>query len=105
MNGVSPLTAYKRFLDDIFMVWIGSHQQLHRFHREINTINPSIKFTIKHTKKLSDVHPDPCPCPAQDSIPFLDQISIGRKLIDASICSLAPVILLTVQTTSRTASH
>ena len=78
---MSPLTAYKRFLDDIFMV----------------------KITIEHTKKLSDVHLDPSSCPAQDSIPFLDQISIGRKLIDASICSLAPVILLTVQTTSPTA--
>ena len=54
------------------MVWIGSQNQLHSIYRDINTINPSIKFTIEHTKKLDNLDSDNCPCPAQDSIPFLD---------------------------------
>ena len=51
VNGVSPLVFYKRFLDDILMIWLGSHKDLHCFFKEINTINSSIKFTIEHTKK------------------------------------------------------
>ena len=72
VNGVSPLVFYKRFLDDILMIWLGSHKELHCFFKDINTINSSIKFTIEHTKKQCDPDPDSCPCPAQDSIPFLD---------------------------------
>ena len=86
VNGVSPLIAYKRFLDDIFMVWIGSHNQLHSFYRDINTINPSIKFTIEHTKKLSDPDQESCPCPAQDSIPFLDtSLSVRNGKINSDL--------------------
>ncbi len=54
------------------MVWLGTHSELHSFHRDINTINSSIKFTMEHTKKLSDLDQNSCPCHAQDSIPFLD---------------------------------
>ena len=67
VNGVSPLVFYKRFLDDILMIWLGSHQQLHSFHQDINCINPSIKFSIENTKKLSD--PDPAPAPPRTPSP------------------------------------
>ena len=69
MNGVSPLVCYKRFLDDNFMVWLGSQSELHSFHRNINTINPSIKFTMEHTKEQNNL--DRYPCHTQVSIPFL----------------------------------
>ena len=54
VNGVSPLVFFKRYLDDILMVWLGTHSELYSFFSDINTINPSIKFTIEHTKRLSD---------------------------------------------------
>ena len=33
LNGVSPLVFYKRFLDDILVIWLGSHHQLHCFFK------------------------------------------------------------------------
>ena len=86
VNGVSPLVFYKRFLDDILMIWLGSHQQLHSFHQDINCINPSIKFSIEHTKKLSDPDPNSCSCPTQDSIPFLDtSLSVRAGKINSDL--------------------
>ena len=85
-DNVSPLVFYKRFLDDILMIWLGSHEQLHCFFKEINTINSSIKFTIEHTKKESDLDPDSCPCPAQLSIPFLDtSLSVRNGRISSDL--------------------
>ena len=57
VNGVSPMVCYKRFLDDIFMVWLGTHAQLHSFHRDINKIKSSIKFTMEHSKTSNDNDP------------------------------------------------
>ena len=86
VNGVSPLVCYKRFLDDIFMVWLGTHAQLHSFHRDINKIKSSIKFTMEHTKKPSDNDPDSCPCPTQDNIPFLDtSLSVRAGSINSDL--------------------
>ena len=68
------------------MIWLGTHEQLHGFFKEINNINDSIKFTIEHTKKQSDPDPDSCPCPAQDSIPFLDtSLSVRNGLISSDL--------------------
>ena len=44
-----PIDFFKRFLDDIFMVYTGSIKSLHMFLSELNNIHPSIKFTMSHT--------------------------------------------------------
>ena len=75
----------KRFLDDIFKVFIGSVQDLHRIFNEINTIHPSIKFTMSHTSLFSSNASSQCECPYQESIPFLDtlcKISEGNIILD-----------------------
>ena len=37
-----PIRLYKRFLDDIFLVWKGSVPELQTFLEEINNLHPSI---------------------------------------------------------------
>ena len=54
INMTNPLSFFKRFLDDILMLWTDSYENLHKFLKEINTIHPSIKFTMEHTKKIAD---------------------------------------------------
>ncbi|XP_053380089.1 uncharacterized protein LOC128548727 [Mercenaria mercenaria] len=59
-------TLWLRFLDDIFMVWDHSLEELELFIRELNSFHPDIKFT--HTI-------------SQDSLSFLDvNISKGKNL-------------------------
>lgn len=48
---------WKRFLDDCFIFWTKSKDDLNKFHSEINKLNESIKFTME-----SDEH----------QLPFLD---------------------------------
>ena len=43
------LELFKRFLDDLFFIFIGNTKSLHKILEEINLIHPSIKFTMKHT--------------------------------------------------------
>lgn len=38
---------YLRYIDDIFMIWTGTTQELKRFTDEINQVHPSIKFTTE----------------------------------------------------------
>ena len=45
----NPLKFFKRFLDDIFIVFKGDNKKLHEFHREINKIHNNIKFSMEHT--------------------------------------------------------
>ena len=59
----------KRFLDDILMFWRGSIKKLHQFLQEINSLHPSIKFTMSHTKPPGC---EECDCPEALSVPFLD---------------------------------
>ena len=54
---------WKRFIDDIFLLWVGSEEELERFLEFLNEIHPTIKFT--HS------------C-SNDQISFLD-ISISLK--------------------------
>ena len=68
-EGIHPIRIWKRFLDDIFIIWTGSIEKLHSFLKELNTIHPSIKFTMSHTKPEDNQE---CDCPPQPSIPFLD---------------------------------
>ena len=71
-GGVYPLMLYKRFLDDILMIFTGSTAQLHEFLADINQIHPSIKFTLQHTKPDLPDTSESCDCAPADSIPFLD---------------------------------
>ena len=64
------IKMFKRFLDDIFMRFRGSYQQLHLFFDAINKIHPNIKFTISHTTHNNEKC-DFCESKG-DSIPFLD---------------------------------
>ena len=69
-NNINPLKLFKRFLDDLFMIFLGSTFKLHKFLEEINNIHPSIQFTMNHTSLNSEL--ERCECEAQESIPFLD---------------------------------
>ena len=44
-----PIRLFKRFLDDIFIVWKGSFEDLQTFLQEINSLHPTIKFTAEFT--------------------------------------------------------
>ena len=49
----SPLkpTYYRRFIDDIFMIWPHSERELDEFIRHMNEANDSIKFTHEYSQK------------------------------------------------------
>ena len=75
----------KRFLDDIFKVFIGPVQDLHRIFDEINKIHPSFKFIMSHTSYISPNASSQCVCPCEESISFLDtfcKISEGQIILD-----------------------
>ena len=42
---------YSRFLDDIFLIWCGSREELYEYQEYLNNLMPGIKVTlcIKHT--------------------------------------------------------
>jgi hypothetical protein len=59
---------YKRFIDDLLVIWTGGLAALNDFHALMNAIDPKIKFTMASSNK---------------SIPFLDLlISIKGNRID-----------------------
>ena len=76
---------YKRFLDDIYMLFNGTTKKLHEFLNMINQIHPNIKFTITHTTPYNTQNEndcDKCECEALISIPFLDtQTTIKNNMI------------------------
>ena len=77
-EGENKIKLYKRFLDDIFCIFKGNHQELHLWLDIINAIDPRIKFTINHTSKTKC---DICDDEAKEKIPFLDtQVEIKNKL-------------------------
>ena len=71
-NKQSALKMLKRFLDDIFQIFVGTTKQLHRFIDEINQIHPTLKFTMSHTTPTSEPKTENCPCEPQKAVPFLD---------------------------------
>ena len=86
-DGIFPIRMFKRFLDDILMLWCGTVESLHSFIRAINTINPSIQFTLSHTFLPSDLATTTpsCKCEQISSLPFLDtslSIQDGRVTVD-----------------------
>ena len=66
-----PIDLFKRFLDDIFMVYTGSIKSLHQFLSDLNNLHPSIKFTMSHTTPPNLENPV-CECKPEVSLPFLD---------------------------------
>ena len=69
-NGEIPLKFFKRFLDDIFLIFFGSVYNLHiMFFDELNTIHPTIKFTMSHTVPENNIlELESCSCPPSKSI-------------------------------------
>ena len=58
---------WKRFLDDCFIIWNKTIDELNLFHNILNSINPSIQFTVEHSKS---------------ELPFLDILvkKIGKRI-------------------------
>ena len=56
------LKFFKRFLDDIFIIYSGSTKQLHTLFGEINAINPTIQMTMSHTSILGEDPLEKCEC-------------------------------------------
>ena len=74
-NGEIPLKFMKRFLDDLFFIFVGSISDLHAFFEEINKLHPTIKFTMTHTTSQSEWDlPPSCQCPKVEAVPFLDTL-------------------------------
>ena len=72
-----------RFLDDIII----TAESLHAFINDINTINPSIQFTLSHTILASDMKENvhPCTCEKSACLAFLDtslSIKNGQVSVD-----------------------
>ena len=55
---------YKRFLDDCFLIFTRSEDQLKKFHNLLNDLHSSIKFSIEKSRK---------------SLPFLDTLLIKEN--------------------------
>ena len=71
-NGKSALKLLKRFLDDIFQIFIGTTKQLHEFFEDINKIHPTLKFTLSHTTPSSEVKCESCSCKPLPAVSFVD---------------------------------
>ena len=80
-SGEDPIDLFKRFLDDIFLVYTGSIQSLHLFLSELNNLHPTIKFTMSHTTP-SHIENPACECTPEESLPFLDT---SCKILDGKI--------------------
>ena len=74
--GTFPLRFFKRFLDDIFTIFCGTAEELHKFHNDINSLHPNIKFTLEHTSQTSEQDTSdtllPCGCIPKSTLAFLD---------------------------------
>ena len=79
----SVFLLFKRFLDDLFQIYTGTTKQLHTLYEEINTLHPSLKFTMEHTSVENEPDEDKCDCQPKTSIPFLDtSLSIEKGQIE-----------------------
>ena len=89
---VCPITFFRRFLDDIFFVYTGSVESLHRFLSELNNIHPTIKLTMTQTllyQKENSEHrnirhekSNRYTCKPDQNLPFLDT---SCKIVDGKI--------------------
>ena len=70
------------------LFFLGSIQTLHLFLGEINTIHPTIKFTMSHTTPNDQELAPNCSCQKVKSIPYLDtscEIKAGKIVTELSI--------------------
>ena len=47
-------TFYKRFIDDIFLLWTSTLEELNQFIEQLNQLHPTIKFDAKYSKTSID---------------------------------------------------
>ena len=52
IRGFCPF--YKRFIDDIFLLWNGSLDELNKIIEDLNTLHPTIKFNAKYSQPQSN---------------------------------------------------
>ncbi|CAJ0921418.1 unnamed protein product, partial [Ranitomeya imitator] len=45
----SYVAAWRRYIDDVFLIWIGTKDSLLEFHEYLNTIDETIKFTLVYS--------------------------------------------------------
>ena len=84
-NNQGYLKIFKRFLDDILKIFVGTTKQLHNFLDDMNNLHPTLKFTITHTSVKNEQIENRCNCEQRDSIPYLDtllSIENGRIEVD-----------------------
>ena len=84
-DGSMSLRLLKRFLDDLFMIFIGNSKKLHEFFNKLNQIHPSIKLTMNHTKINNELEQTQWSCSPNSEIPFLDtscSIENGKSVLD-----------------------
>ena len=67
---MNPVDFFKRFLDDIFLVYNDTIENLHSFLAQLNCIHPTIKFTMSHTTPPNVETPE-CGCMPTISRHFL----------------------------------
>ena len=65
-NRTHPVKAWKRFLDEIYILWTGWTKKLHEFLDTLNQVHPTIKFTISHTTFKDE--DQPCQCTPSNSL-------------------------------------
>ena len=49
-NHISYIPLWKRFIDDIFFIWLDSLNKLKEFMNEANSLHPTIKFTFDYSQ-------------------------------------------------------
>ena len=42
---------FKRYIDDIFMIWTGTEEEFLTFFKQLNEMHPTIKFTYSYNPK------------------------------------------------------
>ena len=80
----NPIAMLKGFLNDIFMAYTGSVKFLHTLLDQLNTVHPTIKFTMSHTTPSNVKNPE-CDCEPTQSLAFLDtlcKIENGKIITD-----------------------
>jgi peptide-methionine (R)-S-oxide reductase len=47
-NTKNLIHFYKRYIDDVFIIWTGTQEEFSQFVKDINTLHQTIKFTSEH---------------------------------------------------------
>ena len=84
-RGCGNLIFLKRFLDDLFQIFVGTTKQIHHFFNDVNELHPTLKFTMNHTTPTNEKLEDRCDCDPSDSISFLDtscSLENGKIILD-----------------------